>query len=80
MNLKARFRKSELLGRYIAKLLYGWDDKKFREEYLKKLDRNWIRWKNDRKKEEKEYKKKYTRELEKSLKWNKINEKISKTI
>ena len=35
------FRKGELLGRYTAKLLYGWDDKKFDEEYLKKLERNW---------------------------------------
>jgi len=29
--------------------LYGWDNKKFNEEYLKKLQRNWNRWKNDRK-------------------------------
>jgi len=26
-------RKGELLGRYTAKMLYGWDDKKFDEEY-----------------------------------------------
>jgi len=25
--------------------LYGWDDGKFEEEYLKKLERNWRRWK-----------------------------------
>jgi len=30
----------ELLGKYIEKLLYGWDDKKFEEEYLRKLERN----------------------------------------
>jgi len=24
-------------------LLYGWDDKKFDKEYLKKLERNWNR-------------------------------------
>ena len=30
----------ELLEKYIAKLLYRWDDKKFEEEYLKKLERN----------------------------------------
>jgi len=30
----------ELLGKYMAKLLYGWDDKKFEEEYLRKLERN----------------------------------------
>ena len=34
-------RRGELLERYTAKLLYGWDDKKFDEEYLKKLERNW---------------------------------------
>jgi len=28
----------ELLGKYMAKLLYGWDDKKFEEEYLEKLE------------------------------------------
>jgi len=33
------FRRGELPGRYTAKLLYGWDDKKFDEEYLK----NWRR-------------------------------------
>ena len=38
----------ELLGKYIAKLLYGWDDKKFEDEYLKKLEKNWKRWKEDR--------------------------------
>ena len=36
----------ELLGRYIVKLLYGWDDGKFEEEYLRKLERNWQRWKS----------------------------------
>ena len=34
------FRREELPGRYTVKLLYGWDDKKFEEEYLKKLERN----------------------------------------
>ena len=37
------FKREELPGRYTAKLLYGWDDKKFNEEYLKKLERNWNR-------------------------------------
>ena len=31
------FRRSELLGKYIAKILFGWDDRKFENEYLKKL-------------------------------------------
>jgi len=44
LNLKAEeFKRGELPGRYMAKLLYGWDDKKFDEEYLKKLKRNWNR-------------------------------------
>ena len=36
----------ELLGRYTAKLLYCWDDRKFEEEYLRKLEKNWHRWKS----------------------------------
>ena len=31
----------ELLGKYMVKLLYGWDDQKFEAEYLKKLEKNW---------------------------------------
>ena len=34
------FKRGELLGRYMAKLLYGWDNGKFEKEYLKKLERN----------------------------------------
>ena len=37
------FKRGELPGRYTAKLLYRWDNKKFDEEYLKKLKRNWNR-------------------------------------
>ena len=39
------FRRGELLGKFIARMLYGWNDGKFEEEYLKKLKRNWKRWK-----------------------------------
>ena len=77
LNLEAEeFRREELPGRCTAKLLYEWDDKKFDKEYLKKLERNWNRWKNDRKKEEKEYVKKF----EESLEWNKRDKQISKRI
>ena len=31
----------ELPGRYIAKLLYRWDNKKFDREYWRRLERNW---------------------------------------
>ena len=68
------FRRGELPGRYTVKMLYGWNDKKFDEEYLKKLEKNWNRWKNDRKEGEKEYRKK----LEESLEWK--NEQRSKEI
>jgi len=44
LNLEAEeFKRGELPGKYMAKLLYGWDDKKFDEEYLKKLEKNWNR-------------------------------------
>ena len=38
---KKNFRRKELLRKYTAKMLYGWDDGKFEEEYLRKLERNW---------------------------------------
>ena len=34
------FRKEELPGKFMARMLYGWDNRKFEEEYLKKLERN----------------------------------------
>jgi len=42
------YKRMELLGKYMAKVLYGWDDKKFEEEYLRKLEKNWKKWKRDR--------------------------------
>jgi len=39
------FRRRELPGKFTARMLYGWDNGKFKEEYLKKLERNWRRWK-----------------------------------
>ena len=35
----------EMPGRFTAKMLYGWDNRKFDREYLKKLEKNWRRWK-----------------------------------
>jgi len=35
------FRRGELPGRFTAKMLYRWDNGKFEEEYLRKLERNW---------------------------------------
>ena len=41
LNLEVEeFKRVELPERYMAKLLYGWDDKKFEKEYLKKLEKN----------------------------------------
>ena len=34
------FRKRELPEKYMVKILYGWDNRKFEDEYLKKLERN----------------------------------------
>ena len=34
------YRRGELLGKYIAKMLHRWDDGKFEEEYLRKLKKN----------------------------------------
>jgi len=41
------YRRMELLEKYTAKLLYGWDDRRFKEEYLSKLEKNWKKWKGD---------------------------------
>ena len=34
------FRKRKLLRKFIVKMLYRWDDGKFKNEYLKRLKRN----------------------------------------
>jgi len=39
------FRRGELPKKYTAKILYRWDNEKFGEEYLRKLERNWAKWK-----------------------------------
>ena len=45
----------ELPGKYMAKLLYGWDDGKFEEEYLNKLEKNWKKQKKNKQIDESEY-------------------------
>ena len=35
------FRRGELLEKFTAKMLYEWDNRKYEEEYLRKLERNW---------------------------------------
>jgi len=52
---EGKYRRMELPGKYTAKLLYGWDDRRFEEEYLNKLEKNWKRWKEDRQIDESEH-------------------------
>jgi len=42
---KTKFQKKKLSEKYTARILYKWDDEKFEEKYLKKLERNWQKWK-----------------------------------
>ena len=41
MTEERDFKREELLRKYIEKMLYSWDDRKFEDEYLRKLERNW---------------------------------------
>ena len=58
------YRRGELLGKYTAKILYRWDNRKFEEEYLKKLEKNWRKWKNDRQIDENEHLKSIEEKIE----------------
>jgi len=40
------FRRGELPEKFMAKILYRWDNRKFEEEYLRKLERNRQEWKS----------------------------------
>jgi len=35
------FRRGELPGRFTAKKLFGWSDKRYNQEYWRRLERNW---------------------------------------
>ena len=59
-----KYRRMELLGKYMAKLLYGWDDQKFEEEYLNKLEKNWKKWKGDRQIDESEHLRRVEEQME----------------
>ena len=39
------FKRGELLEKYIEKMLYKWNNRKFENEYLRKLERSWEKWK-----------------------------------
>jgi len=42
------FRRGELPGRFMARTLYGWSDKRYDQEYWGRLERNWRQWKGKR--------------------------------
>jgi len=58
------YRRMELPGKYMAKLLYGWDDQRFEEEYLNKLEKNWKKWKGDRQIDESEHLRRVEEQME----------------
>ena len=35
------FRRGELPGKYMVRMLYRWDNRKFKNKYLRKLKRSW---------------------------------------
>ena len=39
------FRRGKLPRKYMAKILYRWNNKKIKKEYLRKLEKNWQKWK-----------------------------------
>ena len=61
---KDEYRRMELPGKYTAKLLYRWNDQKFEEEYLNKLEKNWKKWKGDRQIDESEYLRRMDEQME----------------
>ena len=52
------FRRGELPGKFMAKMLYGQNNGKFKDKYFKKLERNWNRQKRKKKESKKEVEKK----------------------
>jgi len=40
------FKRGELPGKSMAKMLYGWSDRQYDQEYWGRLERNWRRWKS----------------------------------
>ena len=43
------FQRGELPGRFTVRKLFGWMDKRYDKEYWARLERNWKRWKGERK-------------------------------
>ena len=72
MEEEGEYKRMELLGKYMVKLLYGWDDRRFKEEYLSKLEKNWKKWKGDRQIDESEHLRRVEEQIEEE------NEKIGR--
>ena len=69
---EGEYKRMELPGKYTVKLLYGWDDRRFKEEYLNKLEKNWKKWKEDRQIDESEHLRRVEEQMEEE------NEKIKR--
>ena len=65
------YRRMELPEKYKAKLLYKWDDKEFEEEYLRKLEKNQKRQKEDRQIDKSEHLKMIEENMEEEKEKNK---------
>jgi len=39
------FKHGELPGKFTAKMLYGWSDKRYDQEYWGRMKKNWRQWK-----------------------------------
>ena len=50
---KETFKREELPGKFIARKLFGWSDKRYNQEYQGRLERNWRRQKGKRSEERK---------------------------
>ena len=46
------FRREELPGKFTARKLFGWSDKRYNKEYWARLERNWRQWKGARAREQ----------------------------
>jgi len=47
------FKRGELPGRFMARKLFEWSDKRYNQEYWGRLERNWKQWKGKRPRERK---------------------------
>ena len=64
MGEDEEYRRIELLGKFTVKELNGWDDQRFEEEYLNKLEKNWKKWKEDRQIDESKHLKRIEEKME----------------